>query len=151
MSVATITINRAPVYRATYDAASDAAKLQAEIFERLIELDNLKHDQAPDLCRRLATLADLSPYAFRLVLRVGSGDLASVLASYEDMSAPRGITKQAVHYELSAELNKIKFVFPEIARVLHQYRDHATRHHREQADGESARDVSAGHGGRGGT
>ena len=142
MSAVSITINREPISRGTYDGASDAAKIQAEIFERLIELDAIKHDCAPDLCRRLATLADLSPYAFRLVLRVGSGDLASVLSSYEDMSASRGITKQAVHYELAAEIEKIRFMCPQIAAVLHQYRDHATRHHRVQADGESARDVA---------
>ena len=143
MSAVSITINRTPISRGSYDGASDAAKLHAEIFERLLELDAIKHDHAPDLCRRLATLADLSPYAFRLVLKVGSGDLASVLSSYEDMSAGRGITKQAVHYELAAEIEKVRFMFPEIAAVLHQYRDHATRHHRVQADGESAKDARA--------
>lgn len=142
MSAVSITINREPIGRASYDGASDSAKIQAEVFERLLELDALKHDAAPDLCRRLATLADLSPYAFRLVLRVGSGDLASVLSSYEDMSAARGITKQAVHYELAAEIDKIRFMFPHIAGVLHQYRDHATRHHRVQSDSESAKDSS---------
>lgn len=142
MSAISITINREPVQRITYDAASDSAKVQSEIFERLIELDACKHDQGADLCRRLAVLADLSPYAFRLVLHVGSGDLSSVLSSYEDMATPRGVTKQAIHYELAAEIEKIRYMFPEIAAVLHSYRDHATRHNRLQGDGESAKDAT---------
>jgi hypothetical protein len=143
MSAVSITINRQPVQRITYDAASDAAKVQSEIFERLLELDGMKHDQGADLCRRLATLADLSAYAFRMVLHVGSGDLSSVLSSYEDMATPRGVTKQAIHYELAAEIEKVRYMFPEIATVLHAYRDHATRHNRVQSDGESAKDASA--------
>lgn len=142
MSAVSITINRQPIQRIAYDASSDAAKLQSEIFERLLELDALKHDQGADLCRRLATLADISPYAYRMVLRVGSGDLSSVLSSYEAMATERGLTKQAIHYELSAELDKVKFMFPEVMAVLHQYRDHATRHNRVQSDQESAKDAA---------
>lgn len=141
MSAVSLTINRTPVFRVAYDAASDAAKIQSEIFERLIELDALKLDRGADLCRRLATLADLSTYAFRLVLNVGSGNLAAVLASYESMAVARGLTKQAVHYELAAEIEKIRYMFPEVATVLHDYRDHATRHHRIAPDGEAKRDV----------
>jgi hypothetical protein len=141
-SAISITINREPVQRIAFDAASDAAKLQSEIFERLIEMDGLHHDQGACLCRRLATLADLSAYAYRMVLHVGSGDLAGVLASYESMAQARGLTKQAVHYELNAELKKIAFLFPEISTVLHQYRDHATRHNRVQSDHESAQQAT---------
>lgn len=141
MSAISITINRQPVARFVYEGASDSAKIQSEIFERLIELDAIKHDQGADLCRRLATLADLSAYAYRMVIRVGSGDLASVLSSYEAMAEQRGLTKQAVHYELAAELQKVRYMFPEIAAVLHQYRDHATRHHRNPSDGEGIREA----------
>ena len=142
MSAVSITINRQPVQRNAYDASSDAAKLQAEIFERLTELDAIHHDQGANLCRRVATLADLSPYAYRMVLRVGSGDLSSVLSSYEAMAVERGLTKQAVHHELSVELKKIGYLFPEVAAALHQYRDHATRHNRLASDGETLREAT---------
>ena len=141
-SAVSITINREPVQRISYDASSDAAKLQSEIFERLIEMDALHHDQGACLCRRLATLADLSAYAYRMVLHVGSGNLSSVLASYESMAQSRGLTKQAVHYELATELKRISYVFPEISAALHQYRDHATRHNRVQSDHESAQQAT---------
>jgi hypothetical protein len=143
MSAVSITINREPISRGSYDGASDLAKIQAEIFERLVEIDAIKLDRGADLCRRLAALYDLSPFAYRMVLRVGSGDISSIVSSYEDMRAQRGVTKQAVHYELTAEIDKIRYLFPEVAAALHQYRDNATRHHRVQGDGESARDVSS--------
>jgi hypothetical protein len=141
MSAVSITINRIPTARFAYDAASDAAKVQSEIFERLLELDEMKHDRGADLCRRLATLADLSAYAYRMVLSVGSGNLESVLSSYESMAERRGLTKQAIHYEFQAELKKVQYLFPEIAAVLHQYRDHATRHHRNPTDGEGIKEA----------
>lgn len=143
MSTVSITINRQPVFRNAYDASSEAAKIQSEIFARLIELDGVHHDQGANLCRRVATLADLSPYAYRMVLRVGSGDLSGVLSSYEAMAVERGLTKQAVHHELSVELKRIAYLFPEIAAALHQYRDHATRHNRVQSDGESLKETQS--------
>jgi len=120
--VITYTINRIPVARAVYDGASDAAKVQSEIFERLLELNEFKFDSAADLCRRLATLADLSPVSFKLVLKLGSGDTSAIMQSFEDMSVERGRTRQSLHWEFNKEIDKIKFVFPKIAELLLEYR-----------------------------
>lgn len=127
----TYSVNRQPVYRASYDGASPAARLQSEIFERLTELHELKFGSHADLCRRLATLADLSPVAFGLVLHVGAGDTTSVMQSFEDMAEHRGKTRQSLHWEFGREVDKIKFCFPEVAALLVELR-HAIDH-KEQA------------------
>jgi hypothetical protein len=101
------------------------------MFERLLELDTLKHDSAANLVRRLATLADLSPSAFRLVLRAGSGDTASILASFEQQAVDRGKTRQALHWEWQEDVRRIRMVFPEVAAVLVELRE--TIKHREDA------------------
>jgi len=114
--VVTYTLNRQPVHRLRYDGASEAAKVSCEMFERLLELDTLKHDSAANLVRRLATLADLSPSAFRLVLRAGSGDTGSILASFEDQARDRGKTRQALHWEWQEDVRRIRMVFPRSRR-----------------------------------
>jgi hypothetical protein len=129
--VVTYTLNRQPVHRLRYDGASEAAKVSCEMFERLLELDTLKHDSAANLVRRLATLADLSPSAFRLVLRAGSGDTGSILASFEDQARDRGKTRQALHWEWQEDVRRIRMVFPEVAGVLVELRE--TIKHREDA------------------
>ena len=83
----TYTLNQVPVSpTAKFDGASEAARIVAEVFERLCEIEEDKHDAAAGLVRRLATLADLSPDAFRTVLRFGSGDMTTVLLSYADQT-----------------------------------------------------------------
>lgn len=132
----TYTINRIPVARSVYDAASEPAKIQSEIFVRLLELNEAKFDSGADLCRRLATLADLSPVAFKLVLKLGSGDTASIMQSFEDMAIERGRTRQSLHWEFNKEIDRIKFVFPKIAELLLEYRqsiDHK-EHAKAKAD-----------------
>lgn len=114
----TYTLNKSPVHRTRYDGASEAAKILAETFERLLELDAAKRESAAKLVRNLATLADLSPSAFRLVLRFGSGDTGSILASYEEQAANRGCTRQAVHWQWQQDLRAIRLTFPEVAEVI---------------------------------
>ena len=114
----TYTLNKNPVHRIKYDGASESAKILAETFERLLELDQHKRESASRLVRNLATLADLSPSAFRLVLRFGSGDTASILASYEEQARDRGCTRQAVHWQWQQDIRAIRLTFPEGAEVI---------------------------------
>jgi hypothetical protein len=95
----------------------------AEVFERLVELDEQKHDSAAGMVRRLATLADLSPDAFRTVLRFGSGDMTSVLLSYADQTKAGGVTRQALHYRWQEECRAVRLVFPEIAQLMQEARE----------------------------
>ena len=120
----TYTLNQVPVSpTARFDGASDAARIMAEVFERLVELDEQKRDSAAGMVRRLATLADLSPDAFRTVLRFGSGDMTSVLLSYADQTKSGGVTRQALHYRWQEECRAVRLVFPEIARLMQDARD----------------------------
>lgn len=119
----TYTLNQTPVHRNRYDGASDSAKLMAEIFERLLEVEEQKLDSAADLVRRLATLADLSKGAFRTVLHFGSGDTGALLASYEDQVADKGVTRQAAHWRWQQDLKAISFTFPEVAQLMREYRE----------------------------
>lgn len=133
----TYTLNQQPVHRAKYDGASDSAKLMAEVFERLTELEDEEMGQAGALCRRLGTLADLSPRAFVILLRFGSGDTGSLLASYEDQVQNRGVTRQCAHWQWQQDLKAIKYTFPEVAALMAEYRS-SVRHHEDSlssADG----------------
>jgi len=122
--VITYTLNQVPVSpTARFDGASDAARIMAEVFERLVELDEQKHDSAAGMVRRLATLADLSPDAFRTVLRFGSGDMTAVLLSYADQTKSGGVTRQALHYRWQEECRAVRLVFPEIARLMQEARE----------------------------
>lgn len=127
----TYTLNHNPVSRARYDGASDSAKLMAEVFERLIEMNDIKFDSAAALVRRLATLADLSASGFTLVLRFGSGDTGAILRSYEQQSEDRGVTRQALHWQWANDLKTIRLCFPEIADLLAEYRSNIS--HKEGA------------------
>lgn len=120
----TYTLNQVPVSPSTrFDGASDAARIMAEVFERLVELDEQKRDSAACMVRRLATLADLSPDAFRTVIRFGSGDMTAVLLSYADQTKAGGVTRQAWHYRWQEECRAVRFVFPEIARLMQEARE----------------------------
>lgn len=133
----TYTINRQPVYTATYDGASDSAKLTAEIMERLVEIEECEVRSAADLCRRLATLADLSPTMFMVVLRVGSGDVSAVTQSFSEMAERTGRTRQALHYEFGKEMSRVAMVFPKLATLMLDYRQTIDHHEdaRSDADG----------------
>lgn len=120
----TYTLNQQPVARHRYDGASESAKLMAETFERLLELDEERHDSAANLVRRLATLADLSPRAFRLVLRFGSGDTSALVSSYEDQAEHAGVLRQTLHWRFNEDVKRIKLCFPELAAMMQEYRDH---------------------------
>ena len=127
----TYTLNLQPVFRTRYDGASDEAKLMSEVFERLIEMDDLKMDSSASLVRRLATLAHISPSCYALVLRFGAGDTSAILESYERQAEDRGITRQALHWQWSRDLKAIKLCFPEIAALLAEYRANVS--HKEGA------------------
>jgi hypothetical protein len=123
----TYTLNQQPVHRNVYDGASDSAKLMAELFERLIELEESKKGQAGGLVRRLATLADLSSGAFRMVLEFGRGNTRALLASYEEQAINRGCTRQAIHWQWQQDLKAIKLCFPELEALMREYRDSIER------------------------
>lgn len=123
----TYTLNQQPVHRNVYDGASDSAKLMAELFERLIELEESKKGQAGGLVRRLATLADLSSGAFRMVLEFGRGNTRALLASYEEQAINRGCTRQAIHWQWQQDLKAIKLCFPELESLMREYRDSIER------------------------
>ena len=127
----TYTLNLQPGFRTRYDGASDEAKLMSEVFERLIEMDDLKMDSSASLVRRLATLAHISPSCYALVLRFGAGDTSAILESYERQAEDRGITRQALHWQWSRDLKAIKLCFPEIAALLAEYRANVS--HKEGA------------------
>jgi hypothetical protein len=121
--VITATYDRATTYEATYDGArSDAGRLSAEIMERLVELHELRMTSAADLCRRLGTLADLSPTMFLVTLRLGSGDVSAVRQSFGEMAKNRGKTRQFFHWEWQQEIEKVRIVFPELAQLMTDYR-----------------------------
>ncbi len=123
----TYTLNQQPVHRNVYDGASDSAKLMAELFERLIELEETKKGQAGGLVRRLATLADLSSGAFRMVLEFGRGNTRALLASYEEQAMRRGCTRQAIHWQWQQDLKAIKLCFPELETLMREYRESIER------------------------
>jgi hypothetical protein len=133
--VITATYDRAATYEAFYDGArSDAGRLSAEIMERLVELHELRMTSAADLCRRLGTLADLSPTMFLVTLRLGSGDVSAVRQSFGEMAAKTGRTRQALHYEWAHEIERVRLVFPALAQLMTDYRqatDEAERPDRE--------------------
>ena len=107
---------------ATYDAARGTAQLSSEIMERLVEMHEMRHTSAADLCRRLGTLADLSPTMFITTVRLGSGDVHAVRQSFAEMAEQTGRTRQALHYEWVHEVAKVGLVFPELARLMADYR-----------------------------
>jgi hypothetical protein len=133
--VITATYDRATTYEASYDGArSDAGRLSAEIMERLVELHELRMTSAADLCRRLGTLADLSPTMFLVTLRLGSGDVSAVRQSFGEMAKNRGKTRQFFHWEWQQEIEKVRIVFPELAQLMTDYRqatDEADKPERE--------------------
>ena len=119
----TATYDRAENVASSYDGArSDAARLSAEIMERLVELHELRMTSAADLCRRLGTLADLSPTMFLVTLRLGSGDVSAVRQSFGEMAAKTGRTRQALHYEWAHEIERVRLVFPALAQLMVDYR-----------------------------
>ena len=137
----TYTINRQPVYTATYDGASDSAKLTAEIMERLVEIDECEVRSAADLCRRLATLADLSPPLFLVVLKVGSGDVSAMTQSFSEFAEKTARTRQALHYEWGKEVAKVAMVFPKLATLMLDYRQSIDHHEDTRSDADGLKDV----------
>ncbi len=107
---------------ATYDASRGTAQLSCEIMERLVEMHEMRHTSAADLCRRLGTLADLSPSMFLTTVRLGSGDVHAVRQSFVEMAEVTGRTRQALHYEWAHEVAKVRMVFPELAQLMSDYR-----------------------------
>ena len=139
MSV-TYTLNQQPVARGRYDGASTSARITSEIFERLHELDCEKLDQSAAFVRRLATLSDLSMIAYRMVLRVGAGEIEEVVASYGEQ-ATRGRTRQSLHWEWQQEISKIRYVFPQVAELLIDYRTNALLHEGPTSAADGLRDA----------
>jgi hypothetical protein len=134
--VITATYDRATNVASSYDGArSDAGRLSAEIMERLVELHELKLTSAADLCRRLGTLADLSPMMFLVTLRLGSGDVSAVRQSFGEMAAKTGRTRQALHYEWAHEIERVRLVFPALAQLMVDYRQATDEGERTDREG----------------
>jgi hypothetical protein len=126
--VITYSLGREPVSRRAGVVCSDQAKLSSEIFERLIELDEVKHGASSALIHRLATLANLSGSAYRATLHVGCGQIEAVVASYEEQAKGRGLTRQALHWQWSQDMRAIGQVFPVLAAMLQELRDTVAHH-----------------------
>lgn len=127
----TYTLNQQPVAPGRrFDGASSEARIMSEVFERLLEIEDEKLGEAAALVRRLATLADVSPRGFVMVLRFGSGDTGALLASFEQQVKQRGCTRQAAHWQWQEDLRAIRLSFPEVARLLGEYRE-SIRHHED--------------------
>lgn len=126
----TYSLGRTPINRPSAAATSEAAKLLSEICERLLELEEVKHSEGAALVRRLATIADLSPSAYRTVLHVGCGQVDAVVASYEQQVKGRGLTRQALHWQWLQDQRAIKAIFPQLASMLQELRD-TVGHHEE--------------------
>ena len=134
----TATYDRAANVASSYDGArSDAARLSAEIMERLVELHELRITSAADLCRRLGTLADLSPTMVLVTLRLGSGDVSAVRQSFGEMAAKTGRTRQALHYEWAHEIERVRLVFPALAQLMTDYRQATDEGERSDREGEA--------------
>lgn len=134
----TATYDRASTVATSYDGArSDAGRLSAEIMERLVELHELRMTSAADLCRRLGTLADLSPTMFLVTLRLGSGDVSAVRQSFGEMAAKTGRTRQALHYEWAHEIERVRLVFPALAQLMTDYRQATDEGERTDREGEA--------------
>ena len=134
----TATYDRAANVASSYDGArSDAARLSAEIMERLVEMQEMRHTSAADLCRRLGTLADLSPSMFLTTMRLGSGDVHAVRQSFAEMAEQTGRTRQALHYEWAHEVAKVRMVFPELAQLMADYRQSTDEGERSDREGEA--------------
>ena len=133
----TATYDRSANVASNYNGArSDEGRLSSEIMERLVELHELRMTSAADLCRRLGTLADLSPTMFLVTLRLGSGDVSAVRQSFGEMAAKTGRTRQALHYEWTHEIERVRIVFPALAQLMTDYRqatDEADRKDLDQA------------------
>ena len=134
----TATYDRASNVATSYDGArSDAGRLSAEIMERLVELHELKMTSAADLCRRLGTLADLSPTMFLVTLRLGSGDVSAVRQSFGEMAAKTGRTRQALHYEWAHEIERVRLVFPALAQLMTDCRQATDEGERREPEAEA--------------
>ena len=134
----TATYDRAATVASSYDGArSDAGRLSAEIMERLVELHELRMTSAADLCRRLGTLADLSPTMFLVTLRLGSGDVSAVRQSFGEMAAKTGRTRQALHYEWAHEIERVRLVFPALAQLMTDYRQATDEGERREPEAEA--------------
>ena len=140
----TYTLNLQPVFRTHYEGASDEAKLMSEIFERLLEMDEIKRASGSSLVRRLATLADVSLSGFGMVLRCGSGDMGALIRSYEEQAEHRGLTRQALHWKWAQDRKAIARCFPEIANLLDDYRENITHKEGAMSSADALRDSMQG-------
>lgn len=142
-AVVVVTLNRQavtlPPSMDAPEAKDPSAAILSEIAERLEELDALKLGLAADVVLRLALLAQKSQRAFRITIQLMHGNLAPILASYEDQARSRHVTKQDIHYEFRHEVEAIKPFFPELYRVIVAMRAQATQHEDPVAKGEVAR------------
>jgi hypothetical protein len=121
-------------------ATPETACIVAEIAERLAELEEKRFAGAQDLVHRLAAIASISPRMFRHVLALLHGDTLNVIESFSVQASRRGLikqasqlsnpamTKQALHCEWHVELTKLKAIFPDVAAILLQLREHADSH-----------------------
>jgi hypothetical protein len=126
--VITYSLRGEPIARQGAATLSAEAALMSEIFERVLELEQLKKGRGSALVRRLATIADLSPSAFATVLHVGCGQVEAVVSSYEDQARNRGLTRQALHWQWGQDQRAIAAVFPALASVLQDLRDTVAHH-----------------------
>ena len=106
---------------------SERAAIMGEICERLVEWSEMRSRREVHswLCR-LATIggdADSSE-ALWLYLRISSGDLSQLTASFSELGAVRHRTKQAEQQEMERAVAVIQRHFPELAAALQSLTQH---------------------------
>lgn len=148
-AVASVTLHRVAVTmpEAPADAPSStdqAARILAEIAERLDEIDECKVGLAADTIIRLAGIAQRSRRAFSVVVQLMHGRTDDVLSSYQEQADARHVTKQDVHYEFLHAVEAIRPAYPQLAATLLGMRAQALQHE----DPISGHEVA--HGGRDG-
>lgn len=100
---------------------SKRAELMAEIAERLIEWKELESpERVHSWLTRVATLGGdpESSGAVWYYLRIATGDLGQLTASFSELGASRHCTKQAEQQETERAMRVIGRHFPEVAKAL---------------------------------
>ena len=109
-------------------APHGCAQIVAEVAERLVEMEGIKIGAGMDLVRRLAIVAERSPRLFRPTCAALSGDVLEVVSSFTVSGDRRGLTKQAIHVEWTAEVAKLQEYLPALSSALQELRDRADNH-----------------------
>lgn len=110
------------------DKIPEAARIVAEICERLDELDAIRPNTAIRLISRLAILANESEHAFRLTVQLMHGNTA-MLSAFKRIDPDRGVSRQAASQRLTRSIRFLRSYSAPLAAYVQQIRD--MRKHKE--------------------